>query len=264
MRNTMTSSAAAALLGAALALPGGARADVMDCPPGGHVDSITGSATAGGRGLGCGDQLCLGDTISTGADGSVGVLMGGVLTQIGPNSRATMDTTLDWTPDVVVEQGTVRMVDPREGTPPAYLTAGGAKAEVVKNDVEAVVDGGAASICSYRGTVQVNGQAVAPGSCATAGTGALRVAASGGGAAALPALGGWCEPASPSIPALAHVVPTPPVASPPGNSPPLPDPPGGPPLNPCEIPGCGGGPPTVVVGQPPSTTPFPGQTGQTP
>src|SRR5262249_18263245 len=81
------------------------------------------------------------------------------------------------------------------------------------------------------------------------------------GGARLAALGDTCAP-GPSIPAIAHLGPLPPVAAPPANEPALPDPLAGPVRSACDVPGSGCTRRTRVVEHPPATAPSPGGRGR--
>jgi len=258
------------LLACAIAGPS-AAADVVlvpePCLPGGRVASLSGSASAvgarGTRELVCGDELCTGDTVTTGPGSSIGILSGGMLTQLGADSRARVWLTADQTAAVDLERGGVRIVDPRDDGPPGRLTVLATLAEISGNDTEAhLVEnaaGRAARFCEWDAPLRVNGQTLAPGSCLTVRAGAPPAIAAAGGGASIAALVASCDP-TPTIPAIAHLVPVPPVAGPPGNAPPLPDPLAGPPRSACDVPGsgCSRGSGVTVVEQPPGTDPFPG------
>jgi len=247
---------------AALLVAGVGQADPtrnVGCTPAGRVASVTGEVLASRspqRVVACGDELCVGDLITTGAGGSVGILHGSVLTQIGENSRAKLALTPAGTPDVVLLDGTVRMIDAGPDGAAGRLAALGAKADVRRNDAEARVAGGAVEICSHGGPLKVNGATVDPGSCASIGSEPLRVAANRVDAPALQVLGGSCDP-GPVIAPIAHIAPMPAVAAPPTvfGAAPLPNPPGGP-FRTCAFTGCGLG--ITVQAQPPGNAPFPG------
>ena len=256
-----------ALLACAIA-GASARADVVKAPepclPGGRIASLTGSASAAGasgtHALACGDEICTGDAVTTGPDSSIGILSGGMLTQLGPDSRARLWLTAEQTAAVDLERGGVRIVDPRDSGPPGRLTVQKTLAEISGNDTEAhlVEDGAgrAARFCEWDAPLRVNGQTLAPGSCLTVRSGVATVAAAGGGAT-IPALVASCDP-TPSFPPFAHLVPIPSVAGPPDNGPPLPGALAGPLRSACDVPGSGCSPNVSVVEQPPSTSPFPG------
>lgn len=249
-----------------------ARADVIKAPepclPHGRIASLSGSATSvgarGTRALECGGELCTGDTVTTGPGSSVGILSGGMLTQLGEESSARVWLTADQTPAVVLERGSVRIVDPRDGGPPARLTVLGTEAQIAGNDTEARLladEGGrAARFCEFDAPLRVGVETLAPGSCLTLRPGAPPVVAAAGGHAAIPALDASCDPTL-TIPVLAHLVPVPSVAAPPGEASALPEPLAGPLRSPCDVPGSGCARGVSVVEQPPSTDPFPGGHG---
>ena len=243
---------------------GAAHADPtrqVGCTPAGRVASLTGEVLASRApqsAVACGEDLCVGDLVTTGPGGSAGILHHGTLTQIAPNSRVKLGLTPKGGPDVVVQEGTVRMIDAGPDGAAGRVTAMGAKAEVRRNDVEAQVSGGTAEICSHGTAVNVNGTNVVPGSCVASGSDPVRLATNPVSDPALQVLGGSCD-LGPVIAPIAHVVPTPAVAAPLSlfGAAPLPNPPGGPLRNTCEVPGCRAG--ITVVAPPPNLNPgFPG------
>jgi len=272
------SSAAGRLLGSALLLAASsAVADPISgpaaCLPGGKIVAQVGAASAAGPGgsrpVSCGDELCAGDTVSTGANASAGILVGSVLTQLGPDSRARVDIQPQQAPAVELEQGAVRMIDPREGGAPGQLNAGNHYADISGNDVEAFLladaSGTYLKFCERAAPLHVRSGTdhgiVDPGSCATARS-PLASAGAAPASPGIPALGGSCQ-VSPAFSAMAHIVPLPPVAAAGGSGPPLPEPPTGPRRSPCDVPGsgcgrAGSGNGATVVEQPPGTDPFPG------
>ena len=250
----------------ALAMPSVVQADptrFADCTPAGRVVSITSDVVAtrsAQRTLACGDELCVGDLVATGAGGSVGILNGGILTQIGENTRAKLAMTPAGTPDVELQEGTVRMIDARPEGAAGRLAALGAKADIRRNDAEARIASGAGEICSHSGLLSVNGTRLEPGRCAAVDSGALRLVPDGVEGRKLAALAGSCDP-GPVIAPIAHIAPTPPVAAPPQRAAaPLPLPPGGPSRNGCESPGgC-----DVNLGDNHVMEPYPGTGGSGP
>jgi hypothetical protein len=74
--------------------------------------------------------------------------VGDVLTQLGPGSRATIDTTANDTPDVHLTQGSVRVIDPRDLGPPVQLDALGASTQFTGNDVGVAIADGGAEFCA--------------------------------------------------------------------------------------------------------------------
>lgn len=276
MKFTPILSNGLALCGAALLLGAPAGADDIDdvpvpvavCVPVGSVASLTGSATAAGpggnRSLACGDTLCANDVVSTGAGGSAGVMIGDTLAQIGPDSTARVGRTAADTANVELSRGGVRVVDPSGADAPARLAAGGAEARVVGNDAEGHVlaekSGSYAMLCEWDEPLEVarGGQTAtaAPGECVVAKRNEPLYAAPGH-AQRIPALTDTCTPGLPISP-LAHLDPLPPVAGGPPEGPPVPQFPPFPPPSPCDQPGVGCLPPTIVESQEPTDSPFPG------
>jgi hypothetical protein len=80
----------------------------------GQVVSVSGTAyaeTPGGarRALACGDTVRVGDLITTGEDGRVGVLASDVYAQIDSSSSARFDLAADREPDVALQKGRARL-----------------------------------------------------------------------------------------------------------------------------------------------------------
>lgn len=248
--------------------------------PGGLLVSLSGNATAidacgNSRRIECGSSLFSGETVSTAAGSTAGVMLGEVLTLVGPSSAASIGVSADGTADVVLERGGVRMIDPRENGPPVRLRARDASARFFGNDAEAhVVDGRSGTrvtMCGWEAPLGVaRGGADTPASFERCGD--SRQASSTIALAASDAVAGsaTCE-ARPAISTLAHLLPLPPVAGPPpGTGPPLPDVHGDPPpRTPCDNPGSGCGAPRSVGGamvseQPVGDGSFPGAGGTFP
>jgi len=130
------------LLLGALALPLAASAEEGAV---GQVTSLSGTATAvreGGasRPLACGDPVYAGESVVTTPSSSAGLLLGDdLMAQVGENSSLRLGTTAAGTPDTTLERGAVRVIDAREGKPPARLAAGTAAARVQGGDAEAYV-----------------------------------------------------------------------------------------------------------------------------
>ena len=117
---------------------------VSGCTPVGHVASLSGSATAhlpgaAARSIACGDAICAGDSVTTGAASSAGLLVGDVLTQLDADSTARIGMTPESAVDVQLARGGVRMIDPSSGDAPARLSAVGAQGRVAGNDAEGYV-----------------------------------------------------------------------------------------------------------------------------
>ncbi|HZO09042.1 MAG TPA: hypothetical protein VFC77_06660 [Myxococcota bacterium] len=259
------------LLAGALAAPA-ARADVVKgpspCVPAARVASLAGSAASDGPDghaeLACGHDICAGDRVSTGAGGGLGLLSGGMLIQLGEESRAVVGLTPEGTPRVELEQGRVRIIDPRDGGPPGRLSVLGSQAELVGTDTDAELVGAgperSGRFCEYDAPLRVDGQTLAPGSCAVVRPGSPPVAAAPpAGGTRLAALDADCKPTA--LPPVAGFGPLPPVAAAPVKALPLPGGLDGPLRSACDVPGSGCTGFTSVVEQPPTTGPFPGGGG---
>ncbi len=110
----------------------------------GRVSSVAGEATAqrpgeAPRDLSCGDAVYADDTLRTGADSRVGVLLDDVMTHLDADTSVALGLTDQAMPAARLESGKVRMIDPRDGGAPARLAALDAAAQVSGNDAEAYV-----------------------------------------------------------------------------------------------------------------------------
>ena len=109
----------------------------------GYVSSLAGEATAQRPGeeprpLACGDPVFDDDTLHTGAESRVGVMLGdAVATHLAENTRVGLGRTEQASPAARLESGMVRVIDPRHGGAPAQLAVLDAEADVVGNDAEA-------------------------------------------------------------------------------------------------------------------------------
>lgn len=268
--------------GTALALSAApALADDLDavavsvCVPVGHVASLTGAATAqlpgaAARSLACGDVICAGDAVSTGAASSAGLLVGDVLTQLDADSSARIGLTSAAAVDVQLARGGVRMIDPSSGDAAARLSAAGADARVAGNDVEAYVlsekAGQYALLCEWDEPLEVSrgpqSATAAPGECIVAKNNEPLYTAPGH-PERIPALPDSCNPGF-AIAPLEHLDPLPIVAAgPPGAGPPLPEVSPFPPPSPCDDPGvgCTAEASPILIEQPPGDGGFPGGEG---
>jgi hypothetical protein len=263
--------------GTALALSAApALADDLDaapasgCTPVGHVASLSGSATAqlpgaSARSIACGDTICAGDSVTTGAASSAGLLVGDVLTQLDADSTARIGVTAESAVDVQLARGGARMIDPSSGDAPARLTAVGAQGRITGNDAEGYVlaekGGQYAMLCEWDEPLEVSRgpqtATAAPGECIVAKPSEPLYEAPGH-PERIPALADSCNPGF-AIDPVAHLDPLPIVAAgPPGEGPPLPEVPLFPPPSPCDNPGvvCTSGP--GLDEQPPTDDDFPG------
>jgi hypothetical protein len=110
----------------------------------GHVATLAGEAAAERPGapprpLRCTDPVHAGERVVTPEGGRVGVLVGDVLAQLGEKSAVRVDETSGGTADLTLEQGAVRVIDPRDAGAEARLAALDARAAVLGNDAEAYV-----------------------------------------------------------------------------------------------------------------------------
>ncbi|MDH3519825.1 MAG: hypothetical protein OEM49_05150 [Myxococcales bacterium] len=169
----------AALLGAALLIPVGMQA--ADPSEAGRVTAVEGTATAQQpaaqpRALRCGDPIYAGDRLVTEKGARLGMLVGDVLTHLSESSQLALNITNDATPDARLEQGGVRLIDPRDSGALGYLAALDARAEILGNDVEAYVFaekvGSYAMLCEWDTPLRVTRGAqqelAAPGNCVIA------------------------------------------------------------------------------------------------
>ena len=130
-----------------LALGGGtAAADEIapDVSPDvvGRVTALSGHVVAEREGevprtLQCRDPIYRGDRIVTSENAAVGVLTDDVYARLGPRSKLHVDRTAAATSDLTLEEGAVRVVDPRGVGSEARLAALDAAARVLGNDAEA-------------------------------------------------------------------------------------------------------------------------------
>jgi hypothetical protein len=112
--------------------------------PVGHVATLRGDVVAERPGepprkLHCRDPIYRGERLVT-ADGSrVGVLMGDVLARVGEGSALRVGRTAEGAADVSLEQGAVRVIDPRDDGAEARLAVLDARAKLLGNDAEVYV-----------------------------------------------------------------------------------------------------------------------------
>ncbi|MBW2282778.1 MAG: hypothetical protein JRG76_17330 [Deltaproteobacteria bacterium] len=161
-------------LGAVLVLPlalASGKAHAADDPVG-LVVGIRGQviATAPGqepRRLDCGDSVFADEQIETGQASRASVLIGDVYAQLFVGSQARIGVTPAGTPDLFLERGRLRIIDPRtdEASPDIRIRTPRAHSSFARNDVDAYVLGPAgatnAMLCSERTTIQVERSDVA-------------------------------------------------------------------------------------------------------
>ena len=144
----------------------------------GSVSSVSGDATAqrageSPRSLACGDPVYADDTLRTGAGARVGVLLEDVMTHLSADTTVKLGRTVAGMPSATLENGKVRVVDPRRSGAPAHLAALDTRAEIVGNDAEAYVFaekvGPYAMLCEWDAPLPVGraGESVTagPGEC---------------------------------------------------------------------------------------------------
>ena len=149
--------------------------------PVGHVATLLGRVVAERPGepprpLHCRDTVYQGERLVTADDSRVGVLLGDVLARLGEGSALRVGRTADAAAAVTLEQGAVRVIDPRDTGATAQLSVLGARAEVLGNDAEAYVfaekTGRYAILCEWDAPLPVaraDESAVAqPGKCVIA------------------------------------------------------------------------------------------------
>jgi hypothetical protein len=149
--------------------------------PVGHVATLLGDVVAERPGepprkLHCRDTVYEGERLVT-TDGSrVGVLMGDLLARLGEGSALRVGRTADAAPDISLEKGAVRVVDPRDSGATARLAALDARAKVLGNDAEAYVfaekTGRYAMLCEWDAPLEVEradeSELAQPGKCVIA------------------------------------------------------------------------------------------------
>lgn len=131
----------------------------------GHVTNLSGSAVAErpgepARPLHCRDAVYEGDRVVTADDSHVGVLMSDVFAHVGKQSRLLVQRTPDAASDLSLEQGAVRVIDPRDDGSRARLGVLDARAAVLGNDAEAYVfvekAGAYAMLCEWDAPLPVS------------------------------------------------------------------------------------------------------------
>jgi len=149
--------------------------------PVGHVTTLLGDVVAERPGepprpLHCRDTVYQGERLVTADDSRVGVLVGDVLARLGEGSALRVGRTADAVADFSLEQGAVRVVDPRDDGATARLAVLDARAKVLGNDAEAYVfvekTGAYAMLCEWDAPLSVNradeSALARPGKCVVA------------------------------------------------------------------------------------------------
>lgn len=275
------------LSGAALvACLAGASAQAADSPiaevasVSGQVDAVDENGQV--RALHVGDPIYDGETVRTAGGATVGLWHDEALAQLAESSRAKVDRNAAGEPRVTLEEGAIRVVDPRTQGAPIELVALDSSSTVLGGDREARIlrekAGAYAMICDWVKPVAVKrraeGKAADPGDCIIANPREPMFAAPGHDDR-IPLLAGGplLADAGPGIDPSSFINPLPPVGAPgPGplasNLVPGAGPGSGPPVNsfalyaPCTSVGAGCiGNDVGVVEPPPTDDPFPGSDG---
>jgi len=166
-------------LALALALATGA-ARAADTPIA-EVASLSGEADAidaAGqvRALSVGDPIYAGESVQTHAGGTVGLWHDEALAQLPEKSKVRVDHNADGDPRFTLEEGAVRVVDPRKAGAPIELVALDSSSSVLGGDREARIlrekAGAYSMICDWVKPVSVKrraeGKTAMPGDCVIA------------------------------------------------------------------------------------------------
>lgn len=169
-------SALAGLFSLALGAGAAGADDVL-----GRVNSVAGEVTAQRlgaepRAIACGDPVYADDTLRTGRDSRVGVMLDDVSTHLDADTRVSLGRTAQAMPSARLEAGKVRMIDPRDSGAPARLAVLDADAQVIGNDAEGYIFseklGPYAMLCEWDAPLPVSRgdeqKSAAPGECVIA------------------------------------------------------------------------------------------------
>jgi len=174
MRHSRRPIRVSAILLLALALGAAPLVAAADAPademggaaePVGHVATLFGDVVAERPGepprpLHCRDTVYQGERLVTADDSRVGVLVGDVLARLGEGSALRVGRTADAAADISLEQGAVRVIDPRDAGATARLAVLDARAKVLGNDAEAYVfaekTGAYAMLCEWDAPLSVD------------------------------------------------------------------------------------------------------------
>ena len=277
-----------AALPAAMARASDENQQAVQATPIAEVASVQGQceavATSGQvRSLKLGDPIYGGESVRTGAGSTVGLWHGEALAQLPEKSRARVDRNADGQTRVTLEEGAVRIIDPRKQGDPIELVVLDSSSTVLGGDREGRIlrekAGAYSMICDWVKPVAVTrraeGKSARPGDCVIANP-REAMFASPGHKDRIPLLAGapLLADAGPAIDPASLIDPLPPVGAPgpgalsaggintngPGNGPPgLPQA-----LRaPCTTvgAGCTSGEGFIVIEPPPGDDPFPGVGG---
>lgn len=247
----------------------------------GQVDAIDVNGQV--RALSVGDPVYAGESVRTGAGASAGLWHDEALAQLPEKSRARLDVNAEGDPRVTLEEGAVRVVDPRKAGEPIELVALDSSSVVLGGDREARIlkekAGAYAMICDWVKPVAVKRRAeganAKPGDCVIANAREPMFAAPGH-SERIPLLAGGpvLADAGPAIDPAKLIDPLPPVGAPgPNNLTVGSNAATGPGTGPAGLPlalrsacltvgaGCVGSGGGIVVEPPPTDDPFPGAGG---
>lgn len=255
----------------------------VNAKPIAEVASVQGTAEAIGangqsRVLVIGDPIQAGESVRTAAGSTAGLWHDEALAQLPEKSKARFDRNADGQTRVTLEEGAVRVVDPRKAGEPIELVALDSSSTVLGGDREARIlrekAGAYAMLCDWVQPVSVTrraeGKSARPGDCIIAHPREAMFAAPGH-TDRIPLLGGApsLADAGPAIDPAGLINPLPPVGAPgPGAFGPGGLPGSGAPgaaqalRSPCETVGAGClGSKFRVIEPPPGGDPFPGAGG---
>jgi hypothetical protein len=146
-----------------------------------EVASVSGTVEAIGldgqtRALQIGDPIQAGERVQTGPGSTAGIWHDEVLAQLAEKSRAKVDRNAEGQARVTLEDGAVRVVDPRKEGAPVELVALDASSTVLGGDREARIlrekAGAYAMLCDWAKPVAVarraQGATAGPGDCVIA------------------------------------------------------------------------------------------------
>jgi hypothetical protein len=119
--------------------------------------------------VGCGAVLHEGDHLITGAGASVAFEIEQTTVYVGPDSVLRVSTNADGAPELLLEEGRVRVVDPDDAVGPGRRLATPGLVSVGHGDTEANAPAGAASsICEFARPIALGDgtHTLEPGTCA--------------------------------------------------------------------------------------------------
>ncbi len=186
----------------------------------GQVEAVSPNGQV--RTLEIGDPIHAGDSVRTGAGSTAGLWHDEALAQLPEKSKARVDRNADGQTRVTLEEGAVRVVDPRKAGDPIELVALDSSSTVLGGDREARIlrekAGAYSMICDWVKPVAVTrraeGKSARPGDCVIANPREAMFAAPGHDER-IPLLGGApaFADAGPAIDPASLIDPLPPVGA---------------------------------------------------